>query len=55
MYIRNNGVSFEVEAPKNIDPSKFDGYFVDATGYIKQRSADHVFVVTNIRRVRRYH
>ncbi len=53
MFIKNNGVSFKVEVPQNIDLSKFDGYIVDATGYIKQRSADHVFVVTDIRRVRR--
>ena len=55
MFIKNNGVTFEVEAPQNIDPSKFDGYIVDATGYIKQRNADHAFVVKDIRRVRRYH
>ena len=55
MFMKNDALSFEVEAPDNLDLSKFDGYIVDATGYIKRRRIDHAFVVTDIRRVRRYH
>jgi len=55
MFMKNNGVRFEAEAPHNIDLSKFDGYIVDATGHIEQRGTDHIFVVTDIHRVRRYH
>jgi hypothetical protein len=55
MFMKNNGVSFEAEASHNIDLSKFDGYIVDVTGQIKQSGTDHVFAVTDIRRVRRYH
>jgi Domain of unknown function (DUF6438) len=55
MFINNKGIEFNLEAPRNIDLSKFDGYIVDATGYIKEASRmEHVFVATEIRRVRRY-
>jgi hypothetical protein len=55
MFMKDNGVSFNLEAPRNIALSRFDGYIVDATGCIKQTSKmDHVFVATDIRPVRRY-
>jgi hypothetical protein len=53
MFMRNDALSFEVEESSNIDLSKSDGYIVDATGYIRRKGADHIFVVTDIRRVRR--
>lgn len=55
MFMKNDGVSLNAEAPHNIDLSKFDGYIVDVTGHIKQRGTDHIFAVTDIRSVRRYH
>jgi hypothetical protein len=55
MFLKNDALSLEVEAPHNLDLSKFDGYIVDVTGYIQRRRTDHGFVVTDIRRVRRYH
>lgn len=55
MFMKNNGVILDVEASHKINLSKFDGYIVDATGYIKESSVDHVFVVRDIRPVRRYH
>lgn len=55
MFMKNNGVILDVEASHKINLSKFDGYIVDATGYIKQGSVDHVFVVRDIRPVHRHH
>ena len=43
------------QAPTAIDLSRLDGYIVDATGYIKQKSKlEYVLVATKIRPVRRY-
>jgi Domain of unknown function (DUF6438) len=55
MLMKNNGVDFYVKAPDDINISQFDGYIVDATGYIKQTpTMGHIFVVTDIQPVRRY-
>lgn len=55
MFMKNDAISFHLEAPRHIEFSRFDGYIVDATGYIKQTSKmDYVFVVTDIRAVRDY-
>jgi hypothetical protein len=50
-----NTMDFNLQAPGAIDLSRLDGYVVDATGYIKQKSRlEYVFVATKIRPVRRY-
>ena len=55
MFINNKGIEFNVQAPRNMDLPKFDGFVVDATGYIKRvPKAQHVFVLKDIRSVRRY-
>ena len=44
-----------LQTPAAIDRSRLDGYIVDATGYMKQKSKlEYVFVATEIRPVRRY-
>jgi len=55
MFINNKGVEFNLEVPRNIDLSKFDGFVVDATGYTKRvPKAQDAFVLNDIRSVRRY-
>jgi hypothetical protein len=50
-----NTMDFNLQAPGAIDLSRLDGYIVDATGYIKQKSKlEYVFVAIKIRPVRRY-
>jgi len=54
LMFMKNPMSFDLEAHRDIDLSSFDGYIVDAIGHIRKSKTDNVFVVTEIRRVRRY-
>jgi hypothetical protein len=54
MFLKNS-MSFDLQAPNTIDLSQFDGYIVDATGYIQQkRKLEFTFHLTQIRPVGRY-
>jgi hypothetical protein len=54
MFLKNS-MSFNLQTQSPIDLSQFDGYIVDATGYIRrQRKLEFTFLATEIRPVRRY-
>ena len=55
MFMKNKAIQFDIDATRNIDLGKFDGYIVDASGYIKEKpNIGHKFVLKAFRPVRRY-